>query len=106
MHIPRQKRPWTRFTMLYTMASITQSVAPICTDSNDFQIRYGQLVGLTYYVWGRPRVRFRGRVSLYPIQAFSIQSHQPYCTLAPFSRKAGVSDLFHLPQLWVVSANA
>lgn len=35
-----------------------------CSNSNDPQIRYGQLVGLTFYVWGRPRVRFRRRVGL------------------------------------------
>jgi hypothetical protein len=30
------------------------------------------------------KVRFRRRVGLYPIQAFSIQNHQMYCKLAPF----------------------
>ena len=85
MHTPHQKRPWTRFTMIYTMASTMRLVSPLRADSNDPQIRYGQLVGLTFYVCGRPSVRFKRRVSLYPMQVISIQIHQAYCQLAPFS---------------------
>ena len=58
-------------------------ISPIRPDCNDPQLRYGQLVGLTFYVSGRPRAHFRERVSLYSMQAFSIQSHQTYCKLAP-----------------------
>lgn len=59
MLIPLQKRPWTRFTTIYTIASPIRIVSSICADSSDPQIRYGAGVNVTFYVLGRPRVRIK-----------------------------------------------
>ena len=63
------------------------TAAPTCAYSNEPQIRYGQVVALTFYVWGRPKVHFKRQIGSYQMQDFSIRSHRTYCKLVPSSEQ-------------------